>query len=201
MLPGADKTQPVKADVVKKQAIKRAFSLTALPGEMRKETKNFVKIQHTMSDNNPHKKVTWHDVQQSADDLILEVGLAKAHRMIRGLSRNSNIIRKTEGRYELIKDYIIGEAILIFKLDKKHFFNANFREYRQARMACYRILSQYAKDTHSQIATAFGRKRGSVFYYIHKCEEVLSLPKYYKDFVEKYKTLEARTLHFISNLK
>ena len=154
-----------------------------------------------MSIHNSHKKVSYSDLQESVDALVLEFGLERAVSMIKGLSHSSKIIRKAVGRYELIKDYVIGEAILIFELDKKHFFKANFREYRQARMVCYHILSKYIKDSHSQIATAFDRKRGSVFYYIHKCEEILSLPEYYKDFLEKYKALESLTLSFISNLK
>ncbi|MCB0374789.1 MAG: hypothetical protein KDD04_02610 [Sinomicrobium sp.] len=154
-----------------------------------------------MSAHNEHKRPGYAALQEGVDNLVLEFGLPQAIRMIDGLYRNTTIIHKAARRYELIKDYIIGEAVLIFDLDEKDLFKNNIRECREARMACYHILSKYVKDSHSGIASAFGRKRSSVLYFIHKCNEILSLPENYKGFLEKYKALESATIRFITNLK
>ncbi len=153
-----------------------------------------------MSTHNNHKKVSYADLQEGIDNLVSEFGLPQAINMIDGLYRNTKTVRNAAFRYELIKNYIISESILVFKLDTEQFFKNNVREYREARMACYHLLSVYIKDSHSQIAKEFGRKRSSILYFIHKCDERLSLPENYKDFLKKYKTLESSIIQFITNL-
>lgn len=153
-----------------------------------------------MSTHNTHKKPGYADLQEGVDNLVFEFGLEQAIRMINSLYNNTTIIHKAARRRELIKDFIIDQSVLIFDLDKKDFFKNNVRQYREARMACYHILNRCVKDSHSRIAKAFDKKRGSIQYNICKCHEILSLPENYKDFLQKYKTLESRTIQFITNL-
>ena len=68
-------------------------------------------------------------------------------------------------------------------------------------MVCYHLLHKYSGDSHTNIAKAFGRKRGSALYFIHKCHDILSIPGSYGDFVEQYEQVEGSAAHFIAGLK
>ena len=145
--------------------------------------------------------VTYTDLQRSVDELVGRFGLAKSVEIINSFSKNTRIGKRAAHKLKLIKDYIFAEAILVFDLQEQHFFTSEFREYREARMACYHLLDKYTKNSHATIAEAFGKKRGSAFYYIHKCDEILSIPQYYRAFTDKYKLLESSTIDFIAKLK
>ena len=162
---------------------------------------NFATMNNTLINGTTPRKLNYADLQQSVDELVGKFGLEKSVEIINSFSRNSRIGRSEIRKLKLIKDYIIAETILIFDLDEKNFFNSEIREYREARMACYHLLNKYTENSHSKIAETFGKKRGSALYFIHKCNNILSIPQFYPSFIEKYRGLESSTIHFISKLK
>ncbi len=156
---------------------------------------------NTLINNKDHRKLNYADLQNCVDELVGKFGLEKSVEIINSFSNNTRIGRKEIRKLKLIKDYIIAETILIFDLDEKKFFNSEIREYREARMACYHLLSKYTENSHSKIAETFDKKRGSALYFIHKCNSILSIPQFHRAFKEKYDGLESSTIHFISKLK
>jgi hypothetical protein len=158
-------------------------------------------MTNTLSNHNDHLNLNYTDLQNCVDALVGKFGLEKSVEIINSFSNNTKIGRKEVRKLKLIKDYIIAETILIFDLDEQNFFQSEVTEYREARMACYHLLNKYTENSHSKIAQTFGKKRGSAFYFIHKCNEILSMPQFYRSFIEKYRGLESSTIHFISKLK
>lgn len=153
-----------------------------------------------MSAKNRHKSLNYSDLQKSIDNLIGKFGLEQTIYIIETFSDNTggNIEMR---KLELIRDYIIGECIQIFNVNKKLFFKSECQKHREARMACYHLLDQYTQSSHSEIAKLLGRKRGSAIYFIQKCKERLSMPDNYRVFITKYKALEGNIICFIAKLK
>ena len=153
-----------------------------------------------MAINNTYKKPDYNDLQKSIDKLIGKFGLEQTLYIIETFSDNTGRHKDIHKR-RLIEDYIIGEAIQIFNLDKSRFFKSERQKYREARMACYHLLDKYTGSTHREIAKALGRKRGSAIYFIQKCSEILSIPNGHHAFVAKYKALDSNIIGFFSKLK
>jgi len=143
---------------------------------------------------------TYTDLQKNVDELVGRYGLQKAVTILANFSSNTKIKVSNPQKLRLITDYIVAKCITIFDIEEEQLNNSTIREYREARMACYHVLSKYTDMSYARIAERFGWKYHNVFYFYHKCEEILSLPTYYKNFVTMYKALELSAINFISNL-
>lgn len=156
---------------------------------------------NVLTNNENHSKLNYADLQKSVDELVGKHGLEKAVHIIRHFSSNAKIPVADSHRLKLITDYIISQCITLFDLDAKQFNSCTIREYREARMACYHLLKKYTDCSYSRIGQRFGWKLHTVFYFCQKCDEILSLPQFYKSFADKYSSLEGNTINFISKLK
>ncbi len=153
-----------------------------------------------MSDNSLAQQYTYTDLQHSVDELVGKYGLEKAVQMLKIFSQNTQIKVTNPRRLKLITDYVVAECAEIFDVNEQQLSSSTIREYREARMACYHLLSKYTGSSYARIGQRFGWEYHNVFYFYHKCEEILSLPGYYKNFIKMYNALEASTINFISKL-
>lgn len=144
--------------------------------------------------------VSYSDLQHSVDALVGRFGLETTVEIINHFSRSTRIGGKKMRRLKLLRDFIISETIAIFDLDEQQFFTSEVTEYRSGRMVCYHLLDKYTHTSHARIAEVFGKKRGSAWYFINKCNEILTIPQYYPGFVQKYKAVESSTIHFMTTL-
>ncbi|TGV03596.1 hypothetical protein [Flavivirga rizhaonensis] len=142
----------------------------------------------------------YHDLQQSIDTLIGKFGLNKTIEVIDNLSGNTELQSKDSEKVKLLLVFIISQAIEVFNLQEEHFYSSTIQEYREARMACYYLLKKYTKTSYAKIGENFKQSKRAILYNYHKCDEILSIPQYYKTFVEKFKTLENNTINFIAKL-
>ena len=140
------------------------------------------------------------DLQRSIDELVGKHGLEKTVDIIRHFSGNTRIPVSQPHRLKLISDYITSQCIMLFDLEETNFHASTITEYREARMACYHLLKIYTDSSYARIGERFGWNLYHVFYFCKKCEEILSIPQYYKPFIEKYSSLEKCTINFIANL-
>ncbi len=145
--------------------------------------------------------VSYADLQRGIDELVGRHGLAKAVQIVRHFSGNTRLPVSKNHRLKLIKEYIVSQCIDVFDLDASLFNTSTVREYREARMACYHLLKKFTGSSYAQIGQHFGWRMHTVYYFCQKCDEILSIPQYYKSFTDRYRSLEGSTLYFLSSLK
>lgn len=148
------------------------------------------------------KKTTYnyHDLQCSIDTLIGKFGLQKTIEVIESLSNNTKLSVRDQEKSKLLQVFIISQSIKVFHLKEAQFYTSSVQEYREARMSCYYLIKKYTDSSYAKIGENFNQSKRAILYNYHKCDEILSIPQYYKDFVEKFKSLENNTINFIAKL-
>ena len=142
----------------------------------------------------------YHDLQQSIDTLIGKFGLQKTIEVIDSLSNNTELTARDKDKVKLLLVFIISQSIEVFDLKEDNFYQSTVQEYREARMACYYLLKKYTDTSYAKIGESFSQSKRAILYNYHKCDEILSIPQFYKSFVEKFKTLEDNIINFIAKL-
>lgn len=142
----------------------------------------------------------YHDLQQSIDTLIGKFGLHKTIEVIDSLSNNTELQSKDSQKVKLLLVFIISQSIEVFNLEEEKFYTSTIQEYREARMACYFLLKKYTDASYAKIGDSFQQSKRAILYNYHKCDEILSIPQFYKPFVEKFKILENNIINFIAKL-
>jgi len=142
----------------------------------------------------------YHDLQQSIDTLIGKFGLGKTIEVIQSLTNNTELQSKDYQKVKLLLVFVISQSIEIFHLEEEKFYTSSIQEYREARMSCYYILKKYTTNSYAKIGEEFKQSKRAILYNYHKCDEILSIPQFYKPFVEKFKTLENNVINFIAKM-
>lgn len=140
------------------------------------------------------------DLQQSVDTLIGKFGLVKTIEVINNLTGNTQLQSSDTQKVKLLLVFVISQSIEIFNLQESQFKESTVQEYRDARMACYFLLKKYTDTSYAKIGENFNQSKRAVMYNYHKCDEILSIPQFYKPFVERYKMLENNVINFIAKL-
>lgn len=140
------------------------------------------------------------DLQHSVDTLIGKFGLVKTIEVINNLSGNTQLQSSDTQKVNLLLVYIVSQSIQIFNLQETDFYASSIQEYRDARMACYFLLKKYTDTSYAKIGENFKQSKRAVMYNYHKCDEILSIPSFYKPFVAKFKILENNVVNFIAKL-
>lgn len=142
----------------------------------------------------------YHDLQEHIDKLLGKFGLQKTVEVINSLASNTQLTASEEEKSKLLLVFIISQSIEVFDLKEENFYSSTVQEYREARMCCYYLLKKYTDCSYAKIGESFNQSKRAVLYNYHKCDEILSIPQFYKAFVEKYKSLENNTINFIAKL-
>jgi hypothetical protein len=140
------------------------------------------------------------DLQQGIDKLIGKFGMPKTIKIIRQLSGTIKVREYKKQRIQLITTFVISEGFKIFGVEHKKVNDKTTKEFKEARMASYHILSQYTRLSYSEIAKHFDQGKFGAYYHINKCKEALSVPQFNKSFVGKYETLEENLIQFITKI-
>lgn len=142
----------------------------------------------------------YNDLQQGIDALLGKFGLQKTIEVIQSLSSNTQLTASDQDKSKLLIVFIISQSIEIFDLKEEKFYESTVQEYREARMCCYYLLKKYTDCSYAKIGESFKQSKRAILYNYHKCDEILSIPQFYKSFVEKFKSLENNTINFIAKL-
>ncbi|WP_346881285.1 hypothetical protein [uncultured Algibacter sp.] len=142
----------------------------------------------------------YHDLQDSIDNLIGKFGLPKTIEVIDSLTNNTALTTKDKEKTKLLLIFVIAQSIEVFDLKEESFYSSPVQEYREARMSCYYLLKKYTDSSYAKIGENFKQSKRAILYNYHKCDEILSIPQFYKSFVEKFKILENNTINFIAKL-
>ena len=145
--------------------------------------------------------ITYNDLQRSVDELVGKFGLEQTIGIIKRFSGNTQLGKKQSFKLRLVKDFMVGRCIEVFDLKESEFYHSEITEYRNARMACLHLLHKFTGCSHARLGEYFDRKRHQVIYYLHKCNEILEIPQFHKDFVGLYRELESSAVHFISSIE
>ena len=139
-------------------------------------------------------------LQEQLDVVIGKIGLCRTIQLVGSFIDNSSITVDETEKFKLISRYIIAQSIEVFDLKSDEFYTNKIQEYKDARMACFRLLRTYTDCSYAKIGEAFGQKKRNIIYYYQKCEDMLSVPNFYLVFVGRYKELEQRVIQFIAKL-
>ena len=142
----------------------------------------------------------YHDLQERIDILIGKFGLHKTIEVIDSLTNNTALTTKDKEKTKLLLIFLISQSIEVFDLKEENFYSSPVQEYREARMSCYFLLKKYTDNSYAKIGESFKQSKRAILYHYHKCDEILSIPQFYKPFVEKFKILENNTINFIAKL-
>lgn len=143
-------------------------------------------------------QVNYNTLQSSIDKVVGKIGLARTIRLLTSFISNSAIPSTESEKLNLLTTYIVAQTIVIFDLKEDQFYESAIPEYREARMACYYMLKKYTGCSHAWIGDRFGLTKRNVLYYTQKCDEMLTIPQYYKSFCIKLEQLDNRTVEFLS---
>ena len=142
----------------------------------------------------------YQDLQESIDILLGKFGLQKTIEVLGSLSSNTSLSRSENNKQKLLLVFLISESIRVFDLQEKQFYTSSIQEYKEARMACYFLLKKYSDMSYAKIGEGFSKSKRAILYNYQKCEEMLSIGQFYKDFVLRFKALENNTINFIVKL-
>ncbi|TSE07935.1 hypothetical protein [Aquimarina algiphila] len=140
------------------------------------------------------------DLQQGIDSLIGKFGMPKAIKIIRQLSGTEMVRQHKKQHLELITVFVVSEAFKVFGVKHKEMEGKLTREFKQARMAGYHILSQYTRLTYNEMGKYFEQGKFGAYYHIKKCKEILSVPQFNKSFVGRYEVLEESLIQFMAKI-
>lgn len=146
------------------------------------------------------KRQNYAELQKGIDALIGRFGLTNTIKMISQLTSNGRIKKPNQQKIELLSTFIISESKEIFKWDERDKNGIKKKNYKDAKMACYHLLNKYSQMSYREIGSTFGQGKTAANYHIKKCEERLSIPKFYGSFVAQYNLLEQNIIYFIANL-
>lgn len=145
--------------------------------------------------------VNYNTLQNVLDKLLGKIGLDRTILYLESFLKNTSVECDKTETLKLVTDYIIARSIIVFDLDEDRFFKSKIPEYRDARMACFHLLRNYTDSSYSRIGQRFGiENKRHVHYFVKKCDEILSIPQFYKSFVGKYRNVESQTINFLSKL-
>lgn len=142
----------------------------------------------------------YQDLQTSIDQLLGKFGLHKTLEIIQSLTNNTTLKAKDDEKAKLLLVFLIAKSIEIFQLHEPQFYSSAVQEYKEARMSCYYLLKKYTDSSYAIIGEHFGQSKRAILYNYHKCEEILSIPQFYKDYVSKFKLLEDHVINFLAKL-
>ena len=143
----------------------------------------------------------YEDLQHSVDTLIGKFGLKKTIEVLESLSENTQLKPKESDKIKLLFVYIVSKSIIVFDLKEEDYYTNTIQEYREARMSCYYLLREYTGISYRKIGEDFKQTKRAILYNYQKCEDMLSIPTYYKEFADRFKTLEDHLINFIAKLK
>ncbi len=141
----------------------------------------------------------YEELQKGIDRLISKFGISKTVQLITQLSGTTTIQCKKQ-KTTLLITFIISESQKIFDWQHHGVKICDDKEYKEGRMACYHVFKMYTDLSYRQMGKHFDQEKRGVLYHVTKCEELLSIPKYHKLFVKKYRLLEENTIHFMATI-
>jgi hypothetical protein len=149
-----------------------------------------------------HKKDTtgYLDLQKGIDLLISKFGISKTVRIVKQLSGNATFKKNEKQKVQLLVTFIISESQRLFDSEEPQAEEESPRGFNDARMTAYHLIKKYTDMSYQQLGKPFGQSKRAVIYHYNKCEELLSIPQFHKDFTEIYKTLEENIIQFIAKI-
>ncbi len=142
------------------------------------------------------------DLQTNLDALIGKLGILKTSYIIEQLSEvSATAVQKGKQKPVYLVPFVMAQSRRLFEVEEGKWGVPTNSGYKDARMACYHLLRIYSNLTYRQIGKPFSQGKRAVIYHHRKCEEMVSIPQFHKPFVQRYKNLEQRIIHFLATLE
>lgn len=147
------------------------------------------------------KNVTYSDLQSAIDALVGRHGLEKAVTILHSFQDQTKLKTARPQKLKLLTDFIVAETTVEFNLDPQCFYESQMPEYREARMVCFHLLVEYTQCSYPRVGELFNVKKHTVYYFIHKCNDMLSLPQFFGEFTNRYRQIESRIIDLLTKLQ
>ena len=129
--------------------------------------------------------------------LIKQFGVIRAQRMIDKLLQASKIKQFEKDKVELLVLSTILEAQTLFKCERLQLNLYTDSNYSDGRMAAYHLLKKYTNLSYKELGVKFSQSKRAVIHHCNKCEDMLSVAQFHKEFVATYHKLEEHILGFM----
>lgn len=144
--------------------------------------------------------INYSDLQKGIDLLISKFGISKTVRIVKQLSGNASFKNNEKQKVQLLVTFVISESQRLFDIEESPNKKESSKEFQDARMAAYHLIKKYTNMPYPQLGKLFGQSKRAVIYHHHKCEELLSIPRFHRAFTETYTTLEENIIQFIAKI-
>lgn len=128
-------------------------------------------------------------IQKGIDNLISKHGTESAADII------ESITFQAPNHKILLKELILKEVIVLFKINYKLLCVSNTKEYKEARKCCFYLLNKHCKMSQAQIKNEFPKfpkTTGSINGCIIRMREIIEFPKANQSLYDKYSLIEKK---------
>ncbi|WP_025741929.1 hypothetical protein [Aquimarina pacifica] len=143
-------------------------------------------------------KIPHIELQEEIQALIQEFGMTSSIQMIRVLAKSAQRPLNRKQKAQMLTAYIISESQRQFSCEEIGSKIPVSKEFNDARMAAYYMIRKYQKMSHEKMGRPFGQSKRAVIHHYNKCKELLTVPQYYKEFMQRFNALEKSIIHFIA---
>lgn len=150
---------------------------------------------------NPAPTSSFAALNAKLEQLVQQLGCPMTLELLEALLTNRDLDTADPTKLSRMQEFLMTHSVLVFDLRVEKFFTHRGQEYHDARMACQYLMRKHTQCSHAMIGELWQTSKRMVIYACNKYDEMLSIPSYYQELLEKLNQLEIALLQFLTQLK
>ncbi len=139
------------------------------------------------------------EFNERLEAFVEKYGLKNATELLATLTSNTKPLYLT-GRYKIMSEFLHLETLKTFDLSMDEYNQNRSKSAREARWALVHVLRSFTRLSHRRVGQLLSLSYRASRYAYEKCEELISVGKFEKDFNARYQELEEKLVAFIAKL-
>jgi len=141
------------------------------------------------------------DFQAALDAFVKQFGFNKGTFVLRRLIKRSTA--KVDGKKmrEIVIAFSINECAKVCGLSEEQVLKGTSRSHAEARWKAMHLVKFYTNASYAELGKLFGITGRAVMYAVTKCREMLEVPKFERQFNERYLAAEKSLIAYITKIK
>lgn len=140
------------------------------------------------------------DFDSQLNEFLGRFGLKRGEFILRTLLNKPKASIGENKKRKLITRYTIAEASENFGLASEEIMKGTGRRASEARWAVVNILKLYTNTTYAELQDFLGFNKRALAYANRKCNEMLEVPRFEKEFNRKYRAIEIKLVAFLTKI-